>query len=98
MTDQRLSDLIGAAMVLAPSAGGHQRGQLAQDLLIDARVALAGRPDVTDRFSWSGYTALPDEDRRQYQARELRDAELVAVDMQARHREDRADARDVEVR
>ncbi len=101
MTDQEISDLLGAAQTLASRAavmigdrGDRVRWYQATDLLIEARFQLAQRDGVEDRFSSAGYSAMPDEDRTAYRARKLADAERVATDLQARLREARADSRE----
>ncbi len=101
MTDQEISDLLGAAQTLASRAavmigdrGDRVRWSQATDLLIEARFQLARRDGVADRFSSAGFSAMSDEDRTAYRARKLADADRVAVDLQARLREARADSRE----
>ncbi len=101
MTDQEISDLLGAAQTLASRAavmigdrGDRVRWNQATDLLIEARFQLARRDGVEDRFSAAGYSEMSDEARTTYRARKLAEADRVATDLQARLREHRADARE----
>ncbi len=101
MTDQEISDLLGAAQTLGSRAvtlraerDAVVRWNQATDLLTEARFQLARRDGVADRFSSAVEVAMSDEDRTAYRARKLADADRVAVDLQARLREHRADSRE----
>ncbi len=101
MTDQQLSDLLGAAFTLATQRApviydreDRARWVQAMDLLIEARFDLADRPQVVDRFSSTGHAALETEDRKAWRARKLAEAERVATDVLARRRERSADVRE----